>query len=94
MTARTWRQAQTLMAACDAPLSESSLAAALSAARRRWEPLQDVPPALLVTRDELPAAEELAAHPLLELAEVREVSNLREGWAAAWLLAPVPTESG
>jgi hypothetical protein len=90
MNVRTWRQAQTLMAACDVPLSESSLAAALSAARRRWEPLEDIPPALLVTRDELPAAEELAAHPLLELSEVREVSNLRDGWAAAWLLAPAP----
>jgi hypothetical protein len=76
------------MAAADAPLSEEALAAALTAARRRWEPLAEVPPALLVTREEWEAAEALAAHPLLELAEVREVSNLREGWAAAWPLAP------
>jgi hypothetical protein len=90
MNVRTWQQASTLMAAADEPLSEETLAVALRAAYKRWEPLRGHPPALLAGAEHLDAARELAAHPLLELGEIRQVEGLREGWAVAWMFAPVP----
>jgi hypothetical protein len=89
MNVRTWQQASTLMAAADEPLSETTLSVALRAAFKRWEPLSGHPPALLAGAEHLDAARELAAHPLLEVTEVREVEGLREGWAVAWMFAPV-----
>jgi hypothetical protein len=74
------------MASAGGPLDEDTLAAALTAAGRRWPQVEGQPIGLLAGPDDLDAARELAAHPLLTIADVRQVGGLPDGWALAWTL--------
>jgi hypothetical protein len=74
------------MASAGGPLDEDALAAALTAATRRWPQVEGRPIGLLAGRDDLDTARELAAHPLLTIADIRLVDGLPDGWAVAWTL--------
>jgi hypothetical protein len=80
MTIRTWRATGMAMASVSDPLAENTLAAAITAAERRWPNVTGEPAILLAERDDLEAARGIVGH------DVREVTGLPDGWAIAWPL--------
>jgi hypothetical protein len=86
MTARTWKQANALMATADEGLSAGSMERAALAAVRRWgvDPRGGI---LLATREQVYEGDGLDLVRHGYATEWREITdtNLEHGWALCWV---------